>query len=90
MITVLIITYKASTYYQSAPVYKEEKFFYQPFTQEYENNFKKTKTENQLQEHEQSIGRPEVIQENITYDKQHNLVVLRIQNVMVNNSLNYY
>ena len=70
MITVLIITYKASTYYQSASVYKEEKFFYQPFTQEYENNFKKTKTENQLQEHEQSIGRPEVIQENRTYDKQ--------------------
>ena len=46
---------------------KEEKFFPQPFTHEYENNIKKTKTENQLQEHEQSIRRLEVIEENLKH-----------------------
>ena len=48
-------TYKAFTPYHSTPVYKEEKLIYQPFTQEYEHNNKKTKIENQIQEHEQKI-----------------------------------
>ena len=66
--------YKTSIYSHPAPVYNEEKLIYQPFTQEDEHNNKKTKIENQLQEHGQSIERLE------TYDKMPLLMNFRTYN----------
>ena len=48
-------SHKTSIYSHPAPVYNEEKLIYQPFTQEYGHNNKKTRIENQIQEHEQRI-----------------------------------